>query len=84
MMSGPWLIWALTGAMPVATVAMPLELLLLGGFLVGVGVTFGSGCTSGHGICGMARLSPRSIAATATFMVTTAITVFVVRHGIGV
>ena len=50
------------------------------GFLVGVGSTFGSGCTSGHGICGLARFSLRSVVATATFMITAAATVFVVRH----
>jgi uncharacterized membrane protein YedE/YeeE len=53
---------------------------IIGGVLVGIGTTFGSGCTSGHGVCGLARLSPRSIAATLTFMVTAAATVFVVRH----
>jgi uncharacterized protein len=55
-------------------------LLVLGGIIVGFGVKLGSGCTSGHGICGIARLSPRSIAATGIFMVTTAITVFIIRH----
>jgi len=58
-------------------------LLALGGLIVGVGVTYGSGCTSGHGVCGMARLSPRSIVATATFMVTTLVTVTLIRHGFG-
>jgi uncharacterized membrane protein YedE/YeeE len=58
-------------------------LLVLGGVIVGVGVTYGSGCTSGHGICGLARLSPRSIVATATFMATTFATVTLIRHGIG-
>ncbi|QPC43319.1 YeeE/YedE family protein [Kaustia mangrovi] len=62
---------------------VPTPWLIAGGLIVGIGVTYGSGCTSGHGVCGMARLSPRSIAATATFMVTTALTVFVVRHVIG-
>lgn len=61
----------------------PAPWLVVGGLIVGAGVYFGSGCTSGHGICGMARLSPRSIVATITFMVSTAITVFVVRHLIG-
>jgi uncharacterized membrane protein YedE/YeeE len=60
-----------------------MPMLLIGGFIVGVGVTYGSGCTSGHGVCGMARFSPRSIAATITFMIATGITVFVVRHVIG-
>jgi uncharacterized membrane protein YedE/YeeE len=50
------------------------------GLIVGVGVYYGAGCTSGHGVCGMARLSPRSIAATVTFMIATGVTVYVVRH----
>lgn len=58
-------------------------LLALGGVIVGVGVTYGSGCTSGHGVCGIARLSPRSTAATATFMTTTFATVTLIRHGFG-
>lgn len=64
-------------------VPTPLWLLAIGGFIVGVGVFFGSGCTSGHGVCGMARLSPRSIAATVTFMIFTGMTVYVVRHVAG-
>ncbi|MCX7288345.1 MAG: YeeE/YedE thiosulfate transporter family protein [Rhodobacterales bacterium] len=58
-------------------------ILALGGFIVGVGVTYGSGCTSGHGVCGLARLSPRSLVATVTFMVTTFATVTLIRHGFG-
>lgn len=61
-------------------VPVSLPLLALGGLIVGVGVYFGAGCTSGHGVCGMARLSPRSIAATITFMIATGITVYVIRH----
>lgn len=61
-------------------VPVSLPLLALGGLIVGVGVYFGAGCTSGHGVCGMARFSPRSIAATVTFMIATGITVYVVRH----
>ena len=57
--------------------------LAIAGLLVGVGTTLGNGCTSGHGVCGMARLSPRSLAATATFMASAAATVFVLRHVIG-
>jgi uncharacterized membrane protein YedE/YeeE len=53
---------------------------LIAGFVVGVGSTLGSGCTSGHGICGLARFSVRSLVATATFMATAAATVFVIRH----
>ena len=55
-------------------------LLVAGGLLVGFGTRLGSGCTSGHGVCGMARLSPRSIAATMTFMAAGFATVFIVRH----
>lgn len=62
---------------------VPLPWLAVGGLIVGIGVTFASGCTSGHGVCGIARLSPRSIAATLTFMATTGITVFLVRHVLG-
>ena len=54
--------------------------LALGGIVVGIGVTFGNGCPSGHGVCGIGRLSPRSIAATLTFMATAVATVYVIRH----
>jgi uncharacterized membrane protein YedE/YeeE len=54
------------------------------GLLVGFGARLGNGCTSGHGVCGVSRLSPRSLLATATFMATGAITVFVLRHLVGV
>lgn len=83
MISGPIFVFALTGQMPAVQVPVSLPMLIIGGFLVGIGVTYGAGCTSGHGVCGMARLSPRSIAATVTFMVATGVTVFIIRHGIG-
>lgn len=83
MVSGPLALMVLTGTMPVVDVAVSIAMLVLGGFLVGIGVTYGSGCTSGHGVCGMARLSRRSIAATLTFMITTGLTVFVIRHVLG-
>ncbi len=83
MVSGPLAVLALTGQFPEIEVPVSMPMLLIGGFTVGIGVTFGSGCTSGHGVCGMARLSRRSIAATVTFMVTTALTVFVIRHVLG-
>ena len=54
--------------------------LFAAGLLVGVGTRYGSGCTSGHGVCGISRLSPRSLAATATFMLAGFMTVFIVRH----
>jgi hypothetical protein len=60
-----------------------LSLTALAGLLVGFGTRLGSGCTSGHGVCGIARLSPRSLAATAVFLVTATIVVAVTRHVIG-
>ncbi len=83
MVSGPLAVVLLTGETPEISVPVSTPMLLIGGFLVGVGVNYGGGCTSGHGVCGMARLSPRSIAATLIFMVTCFVTVFVVRHVIG-
>ena len=65
------------------SVPVPTLALVGGGFLVGIGVHFGGGCPSGHGICGIARLSPPSIIAVATFMITAFATVFLVRHVIG-
>ena len=83
MISGPLAVLAVTGRMPAVEVPVSTQMLLLGGLLVGIGVTYGSGCTSGHGVCGMARLSRRSIAATLTFMLTTGVTVYVIRHVMG-
>jgi uncharacterized membrane protein YedE/YeeE len=61
----------------------PIGIVILAGLLVGIGSQMGNGCVSGHGICGTARLSPRSIVATITFMLTGFITVYVMRHVIG-
>ncbi|MGB0505053.1 MAG: YeeE/YedE family protein [Pikeienuella sp.] len=83
MITGPVAVMLFTGQYPAVQVPISMPMLLVGGFVVGIGVTFGAGCTSGHGVCGMARLSGRSIAATLTFMVVTAITVFVIRHMTG-
>ena len=58
-------------------------MVVLAGLLVGVGTRYGSGCTSGHGVCGLSRLSPRSLAATLTFMAAGFATVFVLRHLLG-
>lgn len=68
---------------PHVSVTPSLPLLIVGGLLVGFGTRLGNGCTSGHGVCGMARLSPRSIAATATFMALGFATVSVARHVLG-
>ena len=81
--AAPVVILLLTGTSLPLQAELPSWAIVVGGLLVGVGVTFGGGCTSGHGVCGIARLSARSIAATITFMVTTFITVFVVRHLLG-
>ena len=83
MVTGPLAYFLAVGAMPAIEVSGTKPMMVLGGILVGIGVTYGSGCTSGHGVCGLARFSRRSIVATATFMATTAATVFVVRHVIG-
>ena len=84
MVSGPLAYLALTGALPAIEVPVSSAMLVIGGLAVGAGVTLAGGCTSGHGVCGIARLSPRSFVATATFMAATFVTVFVVRHVLGV
>jgi uncharacterized membrane protein YedE/YeeE len=68
---------------PDVAVTSSVPLLIVAGLLVGFGTRLGNGCTSGHGVCGIARLSPRSLAATATFMASAVATVFLVRHVIG-
>ena len=68
---------------PDMTITSSLPLLVAGGLLVGFGTRLGNGCTSGHGVCGLARLSPRSIAATAAFMGAAVATVFAARHMLG-
>jgi len=80
MVTAPLAYFAVMGGMPTIQVPISTPLMLPGGFIVGIGVTLGSGCTSGHGVCGMAQLSGRSITATLTFMAATAVTVFVIRH----
>lgn len=80
LLAGPLLLTLLQGHPPQVTILASTPVLILAGLLVGFGTRLGSGCTSGHGVCGLARLSPRSIAAVCTFMVTAAATVFAVRH----
>ena len=63
--------------------AAPWPTLVLSGLLVGFGARLGAGCTSGHGVCGLARLSPRSFVATAVFMATAFVTVLLARHVVG-
>ena len=83
MATAPLLFLGFTGQFPPIDVPVSNAMLIFGGVLVGIGVTFGGGCTSGHGVCGISRFSPRSIVATVVFMISTAITVFVVRHVLG-
>ena len=66
------------------TIDLSWPQIVIGGLLVGFGSRYGSGCTSGHGICGIGRFSKRSIVATITFMATAVITVFITRHVLGV
>jgi len=71
---------AVSGLWPVPQVAATMPILIVAGLLVGFGSVWGNGCTSGHGICGLSRLSPRSAVAVATFMTMAIATVFVARH----
>lgn len=77
------LLYQLVSPLPTMQVTSSLPLLIGAGLLVGFGTRLGSGCTSGHGICGNARLSPRSMAATVTFMLFGVITVYIGRHVLG-
>jgi uncharacterized membrane protein YedE/YeeE len=83
MVSAPALYWLVSGQSVVVQVPVSTIAMMIGGLIVGVGVTFGGGCTSGHGVCGIARLSPRSIVATVVFMIAAVATVYVTRHVIG-
>ena len=78
----PLVLKALTNGADIEVTA-PLGLIIAGGLLVGYGTRLGSGCTSGHGVCGISRLSVRSIVATCIFMAAAIITVSVIRHGLG-
>jgi uncharacterized membrane protein YedE/YeeE len=80
---GAWLASRVAGDALGFSITDDTLLLVAGGFLVGLGTQIGSGCTSGHGVCGMSRGSTRSIVATLTFMATGALTVFVTRHLLG-
>lgn len=77
------LLYRLIKPLPVLEISTSIPLLIGAGLLVGFGTRLGSGCTSGHGICGNARLSPRSMAATVTFMLFGIVTVYLGRHVLG-
>lgn len=80
MVAGAWAYFTVTGAVVNPRVHYPPVLLIAGGLLVGYGTSLGNGCTSGHGVSGLGRLSVRSLVATLTFMATGGLTVFVARH----
>lgn len=81
---GSPLVHGLVTAWPVPQIDAGYPALIVAGLLVGVGTRYGSGCTSGHGVCGLSRWSPRSLVATVTFMAAGFLTVFVLRHALGV
>lgn len=80
---GAPLAYGLVAALPATTVAADELTLGAAGLLVGLGTRYGAGCTSGHGVCGLSRQSPRSLAATAAFMLAGFATVYVTRHLLG-
>ena len=77
------LVWQLFAPLPAMEMPSNPVVIIVAGLLVGFGTRMGSGCTSGHGVCGLSRLSMRSLAATLTFIATGAVTVFVMRHVFG-
>ena len=77
-------LWLLFSELPPIQIDAGYPALIVAGLLVGIGTGYGSGCTSGHGVCGLSRLSPRSLVATLSFMATGFLTVFVIRHLMGV
>ena len=74
------IIYSLFQPLPDITIEARNTTIIIAGLIVGVGTRYGSGCTSGHGVCGIARLSPRSMVATASFILAGAVTVYLVRH----
>lgn len=83
MIAAPVVIWLVNGTMPAVDVPVSPVMIVIGGVIVGFGASLGSGCTSGHGVCGLSRLSIRSLVAVPTFMATAGITVFLIRHVFG-
>ena len=82
MFAAPWVFNLLAPADLITTPQIDADtiMLIIAGLLVGIGTRYGSGCTSGHGVCGLSRMSPRSLVATISFMATGFLTVYVVRH----
>jgi uncharacterized protein len=80
LLSAPFLGALFLGILPIIEVDANWLAIIIAGLLVGFGAQYGSGCTSGHGICGLSRLSPRSLVATLSFMIAGFLVVFVIRH----
>jgi hypothetical protein len=82
MFASPWIfnLLAPTEFITTPQIDADLVMLVIAGLLVGIGTRYGSGCTSGHGVCGLSRMSPRSLVATLSFMAAGFLTVYVVRH----
>jgi uncharacterized membrane protein YedE/YeeE len=80
LVAAPLLAWLVTGGRPGLSIQAGVPVLVIAGLLVGFGSVWGNGCTSGHGVCGISRLSMRSLLATGIFMATAIVTVFLVRH----
>jgi uncharacterized membrane protein YedE/YeeE len=78
------LVYALFHSLPDVTIDAGYSALIVAGLAVGLGTRYGSGCTSGHGVCGLSRLSPRSIVATVAFMAAGFATVYLVRHALSI
>ena len=83
LIAAPLVLGAVGHSVPVPRMPESFAIVVAGGLLVGFGTRLGGGCTSGHGVCGIARLSPRSITATLVFMATAMVVVAVMRHGFG-
>lgn len=83
-MVGAPTVYALVASVPAPRIDAGWVALVVAGLLVGLGTRYGSGCTSGHGVCGLSRLSLRSLVATLTFMVAGFVTVYIVRHLLGI
>lgn len=83
MAAGPLVYLLVTGELPVIDLPISNLAIVIGGLIVGIGVSYGGGCTSGHGVCGNARFSRRSMVATVCFMATAFATVFLLRHVVG-
>lgn len=77
-------VWMLGAELPAIEINAGYPALIAAGLLVGIGTRYGSGCTSGHGVCGLSRLSLRSLAATLSFMAAGFVTVYIIRHILGV